>query len=101
MKKLVPVGALAALLASCATPPAPPPPQPPPLPLAGDTVVVLASDTTFGPSTADAETAARYYCSARGELLQLVSRDRPQEMSQPILSEFAVLTYRCYRPSGR
>lgn len=86
--------AVATMLTGC-TDKAPPPP-PPPLPVAGDTLVVLASDTNFGPSIADADTAARYYCSTRGKLSQFVSRERPQELQNNILPEFSVLTYHCY-----
>lgn len=64
----------------------------------GEVVVFLASDSMVGPSTADAATAARYYCSARGKLAALQSRERPQEMQHSVLSEYALLTYRCYSP---
>jgi len=67
---------------------------------AGDVVVVLASDSMLGPSTADAATAARYYCSSRGKLAALQSRERPEEMRQSALPEYSLMTYRCYVPGN-
>lgn len=62
----------------------------------GDVVVVMASDSVFGPSTADAATAARYYCASRGKLAALESRERPRELHEPVLAEYSLLTFRCY-----
>ena len=65
----------------------------------GDVVVVMASDSMVGPSTADAATAARYYCSSRGKLAALESRQRPQELREPVLAEYSLMTFRCYTPN--
>ena len=67
---------------------------------AGDVVVILAGDSMLGPGTADAATAARYYCSSRGKVAVLQARERPQEMQQPVLTEYALMTYRCTVPGN-
>ena len=103
MRQSLLIAAIAASLAGCAAtdPPMPLTALPTPLTSAtGDTVVILASDTYFGPSTADAAVAARYYCSTRGKLSQLLTRERPHEMEAPIRPEFSVMTYRCYTPQN-
>ncbi|HLN25551.1 MAG TPA: hypothetical protein VK558_16375, partial [Patescibacteria group bacterium] len=66
-----------------------------------DIIVLLASDTFFGPSTAAQGVAARFYCSSRGKVAELVSRERPKEMQEDILTDYSVLTYRCVIPGGR
>ena len=66
-----------------------------------DIIVLLASDTFFGPSTSAQAVAARFYCSSRGKLAELVSRERPKEMQEDILADYSVLTYRCGIPGGR
>lgn len=67
-----------------------------------DTIVVLVSDTSFGPDMEDADKAARYYCSAHGKLSELVSKERPPEFRSDVLQAWSILTYRCYVPgSGR
>ncbi len=98
MRKAALLAAVAGLLAGCAE-------APPAVPVAtavtavgSDTLVILASDSYFGPSTADTAVAARYYCSTRGKLSQLLSRERPHEMQDDTLPEYAVLTYQCYVP---
>ncbi len=63
-----------------------------------DIVIVLASDGYFGPSMAQAEISARYYCTTHGKMAELLSRQRPPEMRDPIFAEYSVLTYRCYNP---
>ena len=59
----------------------------------------MASDSMVGPSTADAATAARYYCSSRGKLAALESRQRPLELREPVLAEYSLMTFRCYTPN--
>jgi hypothetical protein len=93
MWKVVSFVAVAGLLAGCAG-------QYPPTAIVptGDTVVLLASDTTFGPSMADADVAARYYCSSRGKMADFLSRERPPEMRGEVFAEYSVLTFRCVVP---
>jgi hypothetical protein len=64
----------------------------------GDTVIVLASDTSFGPDMGDTDTAVRYYCSTRGKLSVFVGKDRPPEMRNEVFQAWSVLTYRCVAP---
>jgi len=66
-----------------------------------DIIVLLASDTFFGPSTSAQAVAARFYCSSRGKVAELASRERPKEMQEDILADYSVLTYRCVIPGGR
>ena len=97
MRRALLLAAFAASLAGCAK-------TEPAIPVTsaatGDTVVILASDSYFGPNTADTAVAARYYCSTRGKLSQLLARERPHEMQDNVLPEFAVMTYRCYTPQS-
>jgi hypothetical protein len=82
-----------------------PPIAPTPAPVAptpgGDVVILLSSDTFFGPSTAAQAVAARFYCSSRGKIADLVSRERPKEMQNDIFVDYSVLTYHCVIPAGR
>ncbi len=87
MGKVIFLCTIAGLLAGCAE-------SPPPI-HSGDRFVFLASDSFFGPSTADAEVAARSYCATRGKTAQLVARERPHEMENDIFPEYAMMTYRC------
>lgn len=68
---------------------------------AGDTVVVLASDTALGPDMGDTDTAVRYYCSTRGKLSVFVSKERPPEMRDSVMRAWSVLTYRCVTPKSK
>lgn len=68
---------------------------------AGDTVVVLASDTPIGPGMDETDAAVRYYCSTRGKLSVFVSKERPPEMKDSIMRAWSVLTYRCVAPEAK
>ncbi len=92
MGKVILLCAIVGLLAGCAE-------KRPPI-QSGDNFVFLASDSIFGPSTADADVAARSYCAARGKFAQLESRERPPEMRDDIFPEYAVMTYRCLASSA-
>jgi hypothetical protein len=63
--------------------------------LGSDTLVVIVSDTAFGPDSADARDAARYYCANRGKLSVLVGKERPLEFRSQVLQQWSLLTYRC------
>jgi hypothetical protein len=72
----------------------------PPMPLVpgtpgSDTIVILVSDTNFGPDMEDANIAARFYCTTRGKLTAMVSKERPPEMRTQVYNQWSVLTYRC------
>ena len=60
-----------------------------------DTLVVLTSDTTFGPDENDAMAAARYYCANRGKVSLLIGKERPLEFRSQVLQQWSLLTYRC------
>jgi len=60
-----------------------------------DTLVVLVSDTNFGPNSDDADAAARYYCSNRGKLSNFVGKERPMEFRSQVFQQWSLLTYRC------
>lgn len=68
---------------------------------AGDTIIVLASDTALGPDMGDTDTAVRYYCSTRGKLSVFVSKERPPEMRDSVMRAWSVLTYRCVTPETK
>lgn len=67
----------------------------------GDTIIVLASDTLFGPDMSDSDVAVRYYCSTRGKLSVFVSKERPPEMKDSILRAWSVMTYHCVTPETK
>ena len=60
-----------------------------------DSVVILVSDTAFGPSMEDANAAARYYCTTRGKLYELVAKEHPPELHTQVFQQWSVMTYRC------
>jgi hypothetical protein len=67
-----------------------------PAPAAGsDTLVIIVSDTAFGPDSADADAAARYYCANRGKVSYFVGKERPMEFRSQVLQQWALLNYRC------
>jgi len=107
MTRILTLAALFALI--CATVPASRAADPaaaPPLPPAadglqpGDTIVILASDTAFGPDGEDANVAARYYCANRGKLSAFVSKERPLEFRSQVFQQWSVITYRCVAPAA-
>ena len=63
-----------------------------------DTVVVLVSDTTFGPDAIDARDAARYYCANRGKVSVFVGKETPMEFRSQVLQTWVLMTYRCVMP---
>jgi hypothetical protein len=67
--------------------------------LGSDTVVIVVSDTSFGPDADDADIAARYYCANRGKISSLVGKERPLEFRSQVLQQWSLLTYRCV-PAG-
>jgi len=68
--------------------------------LGSDTLVVLVSDTTFGPDSEDADVAARYYCANRGKVSSLVGKERPLEFRSQVMQQWSLLTYRCTSPAN-
>jgi len=63
--------------------------------LGSDTIVVVVSDTTFGPDSEDAAVAARYYCANRGKVPSFVGKERPLEFRSQVFQQWSLLTYRC------
>ena len=63
--------------------------------LGSDTLVVMVSDSAFGPDGNDADAAARYYCANRGKVSTLVGKERPFEFRSQVLQAWSLFTYRC------
>lgn len=62
---------------------------------AGDTLVVLTSDTMFGPDMEDARIAARSYCADRGKLQRFVVKERLPEFRDEVFQSWSALTFKC------
>jgi hypothetical protein len=67
----------------------------PPEGLGSDTIIILVSDTTFGPDMEDANLAARFYCSTRGKLATFVGKDHPPELRTQVFQQWTPVTYHC------
>ena len=96
------LGAVSGLAAAEDATPAPAESAPPAASatLGSDTFVVVVSDTTFGPTSDDADVAARYYCANRGKVSSFVGKDRPLEFRSQVFQQWSLLTYHCVVPGS-